>query len=106
METSTVINNLEQLANDGDNELLILRLYDLGIQLCCERKKDDIKKVVNALINALNFEYNEIATSFFNLYKSILKMLEDDQFDQVQDLLRDLRATWEKIVDYDSSGDS
>ena len=106
METSTVINNLEQLANDGDHEQVILRLYDLGIQLCRERKKDDIKKVVNALINALNFEYNEIATSFFNLYKSILKMLEDDQFDQVQDLLRDLRATWEKIVDYDSSGDS
>ena len=41
METSTVINNLEQLANDGDHEQVILRLYDLGIELCRERKKDE-----------------------------------------------------------------
>ena len=93
----------------GDNgidqcpELLILNLYDLGIQFCAEHKRHQARKVLVELINALNFEYADMAASFYNLYQFALNQVETDNYDQALEIFQGLRSAWEQLIPGDMS---
>jgi flagellin-specific chaperone FliS len=95
------INNDKGLENCP--ELLILNLYDLGIQFCATRQKENVRKVLVELINALNFDYADLAASFYNLYQFALNQVEADNFDEALEIFQGLRSAWEQLIPGDVS---
>ena len=84
---------------------LICYIYDAGIIAC---KKKDVTKAGHAikeLINALNFDYKEIALPLFDLYKYCLKNINSENFDEAEEILQGLRNTWYKTHIKDKSKD-
>lgn len=79
-------------------EELILDLYNLGIEACDKKDEGKVRKIINGLIDALDFDYKEIATSFHNLYQYALNLLETRQFDEIRNLLSELRDTWKQVI--------
>jgi len=78
-------------------EKIILDLYDLGISACDEKNEAKLNKALHTLIDALNFDYAELATSFFNLYNYALTILTEQRFEEVGNILKELRQTWEQV---------
>ncbi|MFQ5649942.1 MAG: flagellar protein FliS [bacterium] len=89
---------MESLVECSKPEIIILKLYDLGIAACHAGDKEKVRKVLHELTAALNFDYYEIAKSFYDLYEFSLRVLEEDRFCEVLDILIGLRSTWEKIL--------
>ena len=61
-------------------EVLVLFLYDHAIKGC---KKADAELASNALvelIDALNFEYQEVAVGFLKLYEYCLRMVKSQNY--------------------------
>jgi flagellin-specific chaperone FliS len=83
---------------DQSPELLILNLYDLGIQFCAERQKEQARKVLAELINALNFDYADMAASFYNLYHFALNQIEAENYEEALEIFQGLRSAWEQLI--------
>jgi flagellar protein FliS len=79
-------------------EQVILEMYDIGLAACARQDKYKTRKVLTELVNALNFEYSEIAASFYNVYQFALHQAELENYDEVIEILYGLRTAWEKIV--------
>jgi flagellar protein FliS len=79
-------------------ERLILRLYDIGIESCLASNKDKVKRVLNELIAALDFEYRELSSSFYDLYQFALRLVDNDKLNEVLPIFQGLRSSWEKLV--------
>jgi flagellin-specific chaperone FliS len=97
------LSSAERSFNNGEGlndcpELLILNLYDLGIQFCAARQKEEARKVLVELINSLNFDYADLATSFYNLYQFALNQIEADNFDEALEIFQGLRSAWEQLI--------
>ena len=88
---------------DNCPELLILNLYDLGIQFCATRQKEKVRKVLVELINALNFDYADLAASFYNLYQFALNQVEAENYDEALEIFQGLRSAWEQLIPGDVS---
>ena len=92
-------NQETQAIMDSDRpEVVVLKLYDIGIESCIKRDKIQVEKVLRTLTNSLNFEYTEIANSFYELYQYALKVLKEENFDDILLIMKDLRAAWENVV--------
>lgn len=84
--------------NNINPESVILQLYDLGIESCNNKEVDKATKVLTELINALNFEYSEMATSFCKLYQYVLGMVRVENFEQALYILIELRDAWKQAL--------
>ena len=75
-------------------EQLVIYVYDEAIVAC--KKKDTTKagQAIRELINALNFDYKEMAVPLFNLYKHCLKNVNSENFDEAEEVLQGLRDAW------------
>ena len=75
-------------------EQLVCYIYDAGIVAC--KKKDTTKagQAIRELINALNFDYKEMAVPLFDLYKYCLNNINSDKFEDAQEILEGLRDAW------------
>lgn len=76
----------------------LLGLYELGIDGCASANADQVHAVLEELISALDFEYEEIAQGFNRLYTYCLEQTQDAAFDRVGFILQDLRNTLVKAV--------
>ena len=75
---------------------MILKLYDYVIVNC---KKHDAPKAIaglTQLIAALNFEYKEVALGFFKIYRYCQDRVRKERFDEVAELIGELRSAWAK----------
>lgn len=88
----------EAVIDNERPEVVVLKLYDLGIESCIKEDKEQVKKVLKTLTDSLNFDYTEIATSFYDLYQYALNVLDEDNFDDVLFIMKDLRSSWENVV--------
>lgn len=81
-------------------EELLLDTYDLAIVSCV--RKDDLpaSRCIAELINALNFDYPEVATGLFRLYRYCLDLVKDQKWDEAAGILRELRRTWAEALGY------
>ena len=79
-------------------EMLILKLYDLGIQKCFQKDRSGVQKVLKELIGSLNFEYKDMAGSFYELYDYAMRSADAENFDEAANILEGLRSAWEKLV--------
>jgi len=85
---------LKQKIMSASPEQLVCYIYDAGIIAC--KKKDIIKagQAIRELINALNFDYKEMALPLFDLYKYCLNNINSSNFEHAQEILEGLREAW------------
>ena len=81
---------LKQKIMSASPEQLICYIYDASITAC--KKKDTIKagQAIRELINALNFDYKEMALPLFDLYKYCLNNVNSNNFEQAIEILEGL----------------
>ncbi len=79
-------------------EEVILRLYEIGIEACWHRDSARVGQVLHELIAALNFEYHEMATAYYNMYEYALRVLDQKKFDEIRDILTELHDAWEQVI--------
>ena len=84
-------------------EKLISLLYDLGSKSCRAKDRQKAAKVLVELIAALNFEYKEIATEFFDLYRYALNEVHKGGFENALGVFEGLNDVWKSAVMKNSS---
>ena len=85
---------LTQKIMSASPEQLISYLYDAAIAAC---GRDDLQKssrAVRELISALNFEYKDIAVTFFQVYRYINNLISQRRFEEARQMLTDLKSSW------------
>ncbi len=85
---------LSQKILTASPEQLISYIFDVGIASCARKDREKACKAVQELIHALNFDYREMATNFFQMYRYILNTIQKGNFDEAYELLNDLKKTW------------
>lgn len=81
-------------------ERTVLRLYELGIEACRKRDKEQVSRVLVSLINMLDFKYADMANAFFDVYNFALEVLESENYEQVQSLFEGLHEAWNEAFEY------
>ena len=94
---------LLQQVNSASPEKLISLLYDLGSKSCRAKDRQKAAKVLVELIAALNFEYKEIATEFFDLYRYALNEVHKGGFENALGVFEGLNDVWKSAVMKNSS---
>ncbi len=77
-------------------EELIAYIYDYGVTACAQKDPVKARTAINNLIQALNFEYKEIANTFLNVYSYLGHLINQKRFDEAKNILSDLKNTWSK----------
>jgi len=85
---------LEQEVLQWSREKIILKTYDLFIVACKRRDIPKMNAVLDALINALNFEYEEPATRLYQLYDYCKRLVMQRRFDEALHIIQELRNAW------------
>ena len=73
---------------------LLVKVYDIAIDACQRQDKRLASKALVELISALNFEYEEIAGRFFQIYKFCMSQVKAGKFDEARKVLQELRNAW------------
>ena len=89
---------LLQQVNSASPEKLISLLYDIGSKSCRAKDRQKAAKVLVELIAALNFEYKEIATGFFDLYRYALDEVCKGRFESALIVFEELSDVWKSAV--------
>jgi len=85
---------LEQEVKQWSPEKIILKTYDLFIVSCKQKDIVRMNRVLSALINALNFEYQESATRLYRLYEYCQTCISKRDYDEAQKIIQGLRDSW------------
>jgi flagellin-specific chaperone FliS len=70
-------------------------MYDLGLKSCRAKDRNKASKVLVELISALNFDYQDVATRFFQLYQYALDRVHNGKFDEAGAIFQGLRDGWQ-----------
>ena len=89
---------LLQQVNSAGPEKLISLLYDIGSKSCRAKDRQKAAKVLVELIAALNFDYKEIATDFFDLYRYALDEVNKGGFENALRVFEELNDVWKSAV--------
>ncbi|RMH64473.1 MAG: flagellar protein FliS [Calditrichaeota bacterium] len=85
---------LTQKIMTASPEQLIAYVYDAGISACAQQDRNRALKVIQVLINSLNFEYREISTTFYNIYRYLNNSISRGNFAEAKTYFEDLKAIW------------
>jgi flagellar protein FliS len=77
-------------------EKITLKTYDLFIVSAKRNDTEKMKRVLNELMNALNFEHEEIATRLYRLYEYCLNSVSLGKTEQALSIVQELRNSWAK----------
>ena len=72
----------------------LLGLYSYAIEGCAHRDKAHVTAVLAELIGIIDFDYGEISQGFYRLYVFCLEKAQEERFDQVAWILKDLHDAW------------
>ena len=105
LNTAVMNPTLEKVNSYKENDIvsstperLLLMIYDEAIIACKRKDEPQISKVLAFLIDNLDFDYTEVATGLFSLYEYMMRLVKQNQFDEVLPMLTDLRQTWEEAM--------
>lgn len=77
---------------------LLLMAYDAALIGCGQHDLTRTIKALNLLRDTLDFSYDqEIALGFFKLYQYCADLARKGEFDEVANILRELRETWAQV---------
>ena len=85
---------LKQKIMSASPEQLICYIYDASITACKKKDTNKAGQAIRELINALNFDYKEMALPLFDLYKYCLNNINSNNFEQAIEILEGLRDAW------------
>lgn len=89
----------KELQLNGSTPLnLLLQVYEYGIVGCLKRDEKQVSAALVELIDALNFEQEEIAAGLFKLYDYCLRIVKKGNYDEVLTIITELRDTWTKVA--------
>jgi flagellin-specific chaperone FliS len=83
-----------QKITSASPEQLISYIYDAAITACAKKNHSKAIQAVQALINALNFDYKDVSLSFFNVYRYINLLIQKSKFEEAKEMLTDIKKTW------------
>ncbi len=89
---------LVQTVKTASKDKLILMLYELGAQCCANQNREKASRVLTELIAALDFQHQEIAIAFFDIYKYALDQVNRSHFGSAGNVFRELAAVWKSQV--------
>ena len=100
MTDNSVTSNpyLVQQVKSAAPEKLILMLYALGMKSCQSQDSQKAVKVLTELIASLNFEYNDVAGSLFELYRYALDEVHKRNYDNAYVVFEGMHDMWENVV--------
>ena len=70
------------------------KLYGVAINACKKEDTSLAQRAISELIVGLNFEYQEISTPLFRLYRYCKDCIRDGKLEDAITVLVELRATW------------
>lgn len=85
---------LEREVYQWSREKLILKTYDLFIVACKRRDIPKMNAVLDSLIAALNFDYEEPAIRLYQLYDYCKRLVAQRKYDDALYIIQELRQSW------------
>ena len=85
---------LVQKVMTASPEQLVVYVFDAALIACARRNKSKSIEAVQALISSIRFDHQDIATTFFNTYGSIINYIKKDDFPTAEKLLSEIKKTW------------
>jgi len=85
---------LKQKIFSASSEQLVSYIYDAIIAACHRKDQGRALRGLMGLVNALNFDYKDIAVPLFQLYQYCLERARKRKFDEVKGLIGGLKAAW------------
>lgn len=89
---------LAQKIMTASPEQLILYIYDASISACGRKDRRKAAEAIQELVNSLNFKEKKVAGTFYNMYQYILNLIHNQNFEEAQVLLREIRNTWAEAM--------
>lgn len=89
---------LRQQIQTASPEKCIQILYDIGIKSCQTEDRNMAANAVIELMNALNFDYENVAMSYYRLYRYALDQIHRNNFKDATLVLREMREMWQSVV--------
>jgi flagellin-specific chaperone FliS len=89
---------LEQKVMSASPEQLISYVYDSGIKACALENRGDALRAVQVLINALNFDKQEMSVTFYNVYRYINYSISKGNFVEAKKNLEEIKSTWTQAM--------
>jgi flagellin-specific chaperone FliS len=89
---------LAQKILSASPEQLVTYVFDVAIAACINKNKVRAVEAIQLLINSLKFDQKKIATTFYNIYSRILKLIYVNQFDLAENLIREIRDSWNQAM--------
>lgn len=88
---------VQKIMTASPDELVSI-IYEAAIRACAQKDHSKALESVQQLINALNFDEEEIASTFYKVYAGVLEHLYEHDYDTAREILMDLRKTWSKAM--------
>ncbi len=76
---------------------LVVMAYDLAILSCEKMDFEKAAKSVQALQNALDFDYPEAAGGLLAIYQWVMECLRRQDFESAKNILLELRQSWAMV---------
>jgi len=85
---------LKQKIFSASPEQLVSYMYDAIIAACHRKDQERALRGLTGLVNALNFDYKDVAVPLYQLYNYCLEQARKKKFDEVEGLISGLKAAW------------
>jgi flagellin-specific chaperone FliS len=86
-------------------EQLVLVVYERAIVACRRQDRRRLRRALEQLILALDFEQGEIADRLLLLYDWVLRLGREGRFAEAEKVLGQLRAMWEEALQKERGGE-
>jgi len=97
LQTATQTYRMNQINSASPLDLLLMA-YDAALIGCGQRDLKRTTKALNVLRDSLDFSYDQdIAMGFFRLYQYCADLARKGEFDEVSQILRELRDSWAEV---------
>jgi len=78
---------LVQKVMTASPEQLVLYVFDAASLACSRKDKKKAMEALQVLIGALKFDYHEIATTFYNTYRGIINLVNQNKYDEAKAMI-------------------
>lgn len=85
---------LTQKIMSAKPEQLISYIYDAVISASYQKDQERVLRGLMMLVNALNFDYQEVAMPLFKLYQYCLERARRSDYSEVEELMVGVRSAW------------
>lgn len=85
---------LVQKVMSASPEQLIAYIYDAGIAACIQKDRDKALRAIQILIHSLNFDHEDAAIAFYNVYRYMNYSVSSGKFTEAKRYFETLKSTW------------